>query len=78
MQARIKGADIMTVSALMIFVLVSQVLVAGYLLYSFNDVEREARKRNADLRAHIDRVCADLESRLREARDEPALKRAIG
>jgi hypothetical protein len=70
----------MTVETLMIFVLVSQVLVAGYLLYSFNDVEREARKRNADLRAHIDRVVADLESRLADAggvRDEPSRKRAI-
>ena len=72
----------MTLNALMIFVLISQVLVAGYLLYSFNDVEREARKRNADLRAHIDRVVADLESRLREGgsvRDEPTTrKRAAG
>jgi hypothetical protein len=71
----------MTVVALMIFVLVSQVLVAGYLLYSFNDIEREARKRNADLRAHIDRVVMDLESRLRESggvREELAPKRAVG
>jgi predicted component of type VI protein secretion system len=69
----------MTVTALMIFLLVSQLLVTGYLLYSFNDVEREARKRNADLRAHIDRVIADLESRLREGgsvRDESSRKRA--
>jgi hypothetical protein len=69
----------MTVTALMIFLLVSQLLVAGYLLYSFNDVEREARKRTADLRAHIDRVVADLESRLREGgsvRDEASRKRA--
>jgi hypothetical protein len=69
----------MTVTALMIFLLVSQLLVAGYLLYSFNDVEREARKRTADLRAHIDRVVADLESRLRESggvRDEASRKRA--
>ena len=28
----------MTLTALMIFVLISQILVAGYLLYSFNDV----------------------------------------
>jgi hypothetical protein len=71
----------MTIGTLMIFVLVSQVLVAGYLLYSFNDVEREARKRTADLRAHIDSVLADLESRLREGgsvRDVPAIKRAVG
>jgi len=70
-----------TVATLMVFVLVSQILVAGYLLYSFNDVEREARKRNADLRAHIDSVVADLESRLRDGggvRDEPARKRAAG
>jgi hypothetical protein len=71
----------MTVTALMIFVLVSQMLVAGYLLYSFNDVEREARKRTADLRAHIDRVVLDLESRLRDGSgvsEEPARKRALG
>ena len=72
----------MTITALVIIVLVSQVCVAGYLLYSFNDVEREARKRNADMRAHIDRVIADLESRLRDAglRDsaEVARKRAVG
>ena len=34
----------MTITALMIFVSVSQVCLAGYVLYSFNDVEREARK----------------------------------
>jgi hypothetical protein len=76
----------MTITALMLFVLISQLVLAGYLLYSFNDVEREARKRNADLRAHIDRVVADLESRLRDAtmrdtlRDEAEVtpKRAIG
>jgi hypothetical protein len=72
----------MTVTALMIFVLISQVLIGGYLLYCFNAVEREARKRNADLRAHFDRCITDLESRLRDSggvRGEPAaLKRATG
>ena len=72
----------MTVTALMIFVLISQVLIAGYLLYSFNDAEREARKRTAALRAHIDRCITDLESRIRDGgaavRDEPARKRALG
>jgi hypothetical protein len=75
----------MTITALMIFVLISQLILAGYLLYSFNDVEREARKRNADMRAHIDRVIGDLESRLRDGalRDssnsaEVARKRAAG
>jgi hypothetical protein len=59
----------MTVTALMIFMVISQICVLAYLLYSFNDVERGARKRMADLRAHIDSVCNDLEGRLREARD---------
>jgi hypothetical protein len=78
----------MTVTALMVFIVISQLCVAGYLLYSFNDVEREARKRNADLRAHMDAVIADLESRLRDttALREPVaappaaapLKRAVG
>jgi hypothetical protein len=72
----------MTIETLMVFVLLSQICMTGYLLYSFNGVEREARKRNADLRAHIDRVVADLESRLRDdaLRDtaEVARKRAAG
>jgi hypothetical protein len=75
----------MSVTALMVFMVISQMLVAGYLLYSFNDVEREARKRNADLRAHIDAVAADLESRLRSGSgisgtgvETPPRKRAAG
>ena len=71
----------MTITALMIFVLISQVLIGGYLLYCFNALEREARKRNADLRAHIDRCITDLESRLRDTgsvRDEATRKRALG
>ncbi len=70
----------MTLETLLIFVFISQLIMAGYLLYSFNDTEREARKRTADLRAHIDRVVAELESRLREnggVHDE-ARKRAAG
>jgi hypothetical protein len=58
----------MTVTALMVFLVISQICVLAYLLYSFNDVERGARKRMADLRAHIDSVCNDLESRLRQPR----------
>jgi hypothetical protein len=71
----------MSVTALMIFVLISQVLIGGYLLYCFNAVEREARKRSADLRAHIDRCITDLESRIRDSNsvsNEPAPKRALG
>jgi hypothetical protein len=54
----------MTITALLIFMVLSQIALAGYLLYSFNDVEREARKRNADMRAYIDAGFADLERRL--------------
>ncbi|MEJ1960158.1 MAG: hypothetical protein WDO56_00845 [Gammaproteobacteria bacterium] len=72
----------MTITTLMIFVLISQVCGAAYLLYSLNDMEREARKRNADLRAHIDSVIADLESRLRDgavrAEVEATRRRAAG
>jgi hypothetical protein len=72
----------MTVTALMVFILVSQICMFGYLLYSFNDIERESRKRMADLRAHIDAVCNDLretrESIARENVDSPARKRATG
>jgi hypothetical protein len=65
----------MSVTALMVFIVISQICVSGYLLYSFNDMEREARKRNAEMRAHFDAVIADLESRLRDG-DAPARKRA--
>lgn len=64
----------MTVTALMFFILVSQICMFGYLLYSFNDAEREARKRMADLRAHIDAVCSDL----REARESTARENTEG
>jgi hypothetical protein len=67
----------MTVTALMVFIVISQICVAGYLLYSFNDVEREARKRNAEMRAHFDAVIADLERRLRDS-DATPRKRAVG
>jgi len=68
----------MTVTALMVFIVISQICLAGYLLYSFNDVEREARKRTADLRAHLDAVIADLESRLRDGDAAVPRKRAVG
>lgn len=71
----------MSTTALMIFLLISQVLIGGYLLYCFNAVEREARKRSADLRAHIDRCFTDLEGRIRDASRtgaEPARQRALG
>lgn len=54
----------MTITALLVFMVFSQIALAAYLLYSFNDVEREARKRNADMRAHFDATIAELERRL--------------
>jgi hypothetical protein len=53
----------MTITALLFFMVLSQIALAWYLFYSFNDVEREARKRNADLRAYIDATLAQLERR---------------
>jgi hypothetical protein len=66
----------MTITALLVFMVLSQIALAGYLLYSFNDVEREARKRNADMRAFIESSLADLERRLTDA--TPIRKRASG
>lgn len=65
----------MTITALLTFMVVSQIVVVGYLLYSFNDVERESRKRNADMRAHIDAALADLEQRLNGSSNAAARKR---
>jgi hypothetical protein len=54
----------MTITALLVFMVLSQMALAGYLLYSVNDMEREARKRNADMRAFIESSLADFEKRL--------------
>ena len=53
----------MTITALLFFMVCSQIALAAYLLYSFNDVEREARKRNADMREFINATLAKLERR---------------
>jgi hypothetical protein len=55
----------MSMTALIVFLVISQIVLAGYLLYSFNDVEREARKRNAAMKAHFDAALAELERKLR-------------
>jgi hypothetical protein len=55
----------MSMTALIVFLVISQIVLAGYLLYSFNDVEREARKRNAAMKAHFDTALAELERKLR-------------
>jgi len=54
----------MTIIVLLTFMTVSQIAIAAYLLYMFNDVEREARKRNAEFRAYIDASISGLEQRL--------------
>jgi hypothetical protein len=53
----------MTITGLLFFMICSQIALAAYLLYSFNDVEREARKRNAAMRDYIDATFAKLERR---------------
>jgi len=58
----------MTIMVLLVFMAVSQVAIAAYLLYMFNDVEREARRRNAEFRAYIDSSLSGLERRLSGSR----------
>lgn len=54
----------MTIMVLVLCAAISQVAIAAYLLYMFNDVEREARKRNAEFRAYLDASLSGLEQRL--------------
>jgi hypothetical protein len=54
----------MTIMVLLVFMAISQIAIAAYLLYMFNDVEREARRRNAEFRAYIDASLSGLEQRL--------------
>jgi hypothetical protein len=69
----------MSMTALLVFMVISQIALAGYLLYSFNDVEREARKRNAAMKAHFDAALTELEKRLRnEAAPRPRMSVGSG
>jgi hypothetical protein len=54
----------MTIMVLLVFMALSQIAIAAYVLYMFNDVEREARKRNAEFRAYLDASISGLEQRL--------------
>jgi len=54
----------MSITALLMVMTASQVAIAAYLLYMFNDVEREAHKRNAEFRAYLDASLNGLEQRL--------------
>lgn len=54
----------MTLNALLAFMVISQIAVSAYLLYSFNTIERANRRRHETLTAHLDEALAALESRL--------------
>lgn len=54
----------MTLNALLAFMVISQIAVSAYLLYSFNTIERASRRRHELLAAHVDESLAALESRL--------------
>jgi hypothetical protein len=67
----------MTITALLVFMVLSQIAMAGSMLYSFNSMAREARKRDADMRAYIEAQTADLERRL-SGSAVPVRKRVAG
>jgi hypothetical protein len=54
----------MTLNALLAFMVISQIAVSAYLLYSFNTIERASRRRHELLAAHVDESLAALEARL--------------
>ena len=49
---------------LMAFMLFSQIVLAGLVIYSFLDQEREARKRTNAMFAHTESLLAELEKRI--------------
>jgi isocitrate lyase len=49
---------------LMAFMLFSQIVLAGLVIYSFLDQEREARKRTNAMFAQMEKLLAELEKRL--------------
>jgi hypothetical protein len=49
---------------LMAFMLFSQIVLAGLVIYSFLDQEREARKRTNAMLAQTERLLAELEKRI--------------
>jgi len=67
----------MTINALLAFMVLSQIAVAAYLLYSFNTLERAAEKRNGEMRKFLEGHVADLERRL-NGTSVLARKRAAG
>lgn len=65
----------MTITGLLVFMVFSQIAMAGYLLYSFNSREREAAKRNAEMRSFIEATVGDLERRL--TGNPPVLRKRV-
>jgi hypothetical protein len=49
---------------LMAFMLFSQIVLAGLVVYSFLDQEREARKRTNAVLGHMEKLLAELEKRM--------------
>jgi hypothetical protein len=54
----------MTLNSLLTFMVISQIAVSAYLLYSFNTIERASRRRHEALAAHIDQALSAMEGRL--------------
>ena len=54
----------MTLDTLLIFMVLSQIAVSAYLLYSFNTIERANRRRHEALAAHMDEALAEMEARI--------------
>ena len=54
----------MTLNSLLIFMVLSQIAVSAYLLYSFNTIERASRRRHEALAAHMDEALAEMEARI--------------
>jgi hypothetical protein len=54
----------MTLNSLLTFMVLSQIAVSAYLLYSFNTIERASRRRHEALAAHLDAALAQMEARL--------------
>lgn len=67
----------MSINALLAFMVLSQIALAAYLLYSFNTLERAAEKRNGEMRKFLDAYVQDLERRLSGA-STVQRKRAAG
>jgi predicted component of type VI protein secretion system len=54
----------MTLNTLLTFIVISQIVMAAYLLYSFNTIERASKRRHDALAAHIDQALVRMEARL--------------